>query len=199
MHCFLLDGITSKSQFFKRQVLYGDRHASLKLLKGYFVMHRLFLHCCDQWPEIRVVADMALKEFVSSEEGRTKQATPWLAYILQLLTISNMGWEEVKEAFLEEALAREVQFILPRYPSYSPTVEEDELSQQSSKSTSDLWRITDHLAGSDHLGAVGTVGPGNRAREVSSETYRGAARGWSCIEGLAPAAGAGTKAHCLVL
>ena len=46
------------------------------------VMHRLFLHCCDQWPEIRVAADLALQQFLSSEEGRTKQATPWLAYIL---------------------------------------------------------------------------------------------------------------------
>ena len=46
------------------------------------VMHRLFLHCCDQWPEIRVAADLALQQFLCSEEGRTKQATPWLAYIL---------------------------------------------------------------------------------------------------------------------
>ena len=45
-------------------------------------MHRLFLHCCDQWPEIRVAADLALQQFLSSEEGRTKHATPWLAYIL---------------------------------------------------------------------------------------------------------------------
>merc|ERR1711871_84069 len=46
-----------------KQVLYGDRHASMKLLKGYFVLHRLFLHCCDRWPQIRVVADKALLSF----------------------------------------------------------------------------------------------------------------------------------------
>merc|ERR1712070_702442 len=36
-----------------KQVLDGDRHASSKVLKGYFVLHRLFLHFCDKWPAIR--------------------------------------------------------------------------------------------------------------------------------------------------
>ena len=54
------------------------------LFQSWEVMHRLFLHCCDQWPEIRVAADLALQQFLRSEEGRTKQSTPWLAYILWL-------------------------------------------------------------------------------------------------------------------
>ncbi|CAK9046433.1 Ubiquitin-conjugating enzyme E2 2 (E2 ubiquitin-conjugating enzyme 2) (Radiation sensitivity protein 6) (Ubiquitin carrier protein UBC2) (Ubiquitin-protein ligase UBC2) [Durusdinium trenchii] len=161
-----------------KQVLYGDRHASLKLLKGYFVMHRLFLHCCDQWPEIRVAADMALKQFISSPEGRTKQATPWLAYILQLLTVSNVGWEEVKEAFLQEALAREVQFILPRYPSYCPSRPgesgEDQV-EESSKMTSE-WSIVASMLGSDRAG-------GGDAEQLTPEAFRGARRGWTCIAG----------------
>eukprot|EP00913_Durusdinium_trenchii_P017742 g16673.t1 len=157
-----------------KQVLYGDRHASLKLLKGYFVMHRLFLHCCDQWPEIRVAADMALKQFISSPEGRTKQATPWLAYILQLLTVSNVGWEEVKEAFLQEALAREVQFILPRYPSYCPSRPgesgEDQLLTPPPRS------IVASMLGSDRAG-------GGDAEQLTPEAFRGARRGWTCIAG----------------
>ena len=44
----------------------------------------------------------------------------------QLLTISNVGWEEVRGPFLQEALAREVQFILPRYPKYFPTLPDEE-------------------------------------------------------------------------
>ena len=53
----------------------------------------------------------------------------------QLLTISNVGWEEVKGPFLQEALAREVQFILPRYPKYFPTLPSDEEHQAENCST----------------------------------------------------------------
>jgi len=160
-----------------KQVLYGDRHASLKLLKGYFVMHRLFLHCCDQWPEIRVAADLALQQFLSSEEGRTKQATPWLAYILQLLTISNVGWEEVKGPFLQEALAREVQFILPRYPKYFPTLPDDGQNQTSELPSE--WSI-EQIVGSDQLAT-------SKFEELARHCYRGAERGWTCISGVARA------------
>lgn len=162
-----------------KQVLYGDRHASLKLLKGYFVMHRLFLHCCDQWPEIRAAADLALQQFLRSEEGRTKQSTPWLAYILQLLTISNVGWDDVKKPFLEEALAREVQFILPRYPKYCPTLPEEET--QAAPELPSEW-TTDQIPGSDQRTT-------SVATELSRHTIRGAERGWTCISGVARGTG----------
>lgn len=158
-----------------KQVLYGDRHASLKLLKGYFVMHRLFLHCCDRWPVVREAADLALEEFIGSDRGCTKQATPWLAYILQLLTISNIGWDRVKDTFLKEALAREVQFILPKYPSYRPTLPGQEASTVESPASE--WSAADGVPGSDRQA------PTKAATELAPSTWRGADRGWTCLSG----------------
>ncbi|CAE7875003.1 rhp6, partial [Symbiodinium necroappetens] len=158
-----------------KQVLYGDRHASLKLLKGYFVMHRLFLHCCDRWPVVREAADLALEEFIGSDRGCTKQATPWLAYILQLLTISNIGWDRMKDTFLKEALAREVQFILPKYPSYRPTLPGQEASTVESPASE--WRAADGVPGSDRQA------PTKAATELAPSTWRGADRGWTCLSG----------------
>jgi len=164
-----------------KQVLYGDRHASLKLLKGYFVMHRLFLHCCDEWPVVREAADEALEQFLASEEGRTKQATPWLAYILQLLTVSNVGWEQVKGPFLEEALAREVQFILPRHPNYKPTHPGKDVHKEAEAGGRQTeWMVTDGIPGSDRVPAGG---PGVPAVEVVPRVWRGADHGWTCISG----------------
>merc|ERR1719272_2347324 len=51
-----------------KQVTDGDRHASSKLLKGYFMLHRLFLHFCDQYPAIREAADKAILKFAESPE-----------------------------------------------------------------------------------------------------------------------------------
>ncbi|CAE7584712.1 ddx1 [Symbiodinium natans] len=169
-----------------KQVLYGDRHASLKLLKGYFVMHRLFLHCCDRWPVVREAADLALQEFIGSDEGCTKQATPWLAYILQLLTVSNIGWDRVKDQFLREALAREVQFILPKYPSYRPTLPDQESREEAHIPDSE-WGAETGVAGSDRQA------PTTAATELAPNAWRGANRGWSRLLGR-PRGGEGVHA-----
>lgn len=153
-----------------KQVVYGDRHASMKLLKGYFVLHRLLLHCCAQWPAIRDAADEALRTFASSAERRTKDATPWLAYVLQLLTVSNVQWVEVRDAFLEEALAREVQFTRRKYPHYRPVPPDDEGGKHvAAAAPLSLWALCDDES----------LTPG--AERVEGESWRAPARGWCCL------------------
>mmetsp|Transcript_128570 Transcript_128570/g.227697 ORF Transcript_128570/g.227697 Transcript_128570/m.227697 type:complete len:921 (+) Transcript_128570:90-2852(+) len=162
-----------------KQVLDGDRHASLKLLKGYFVLHRLFLHCCEEWPAIRDAADAALRYFIECEEHRTRAATPWLAYLLQLLTISNVGWDEFKSAFLEEQLTRTVPFIRRQYPSYrpiDPDAAEKEAATQAANASSG-WQLDE-----EHQGSWCDIG-NKGAEEICPGCWRGRPLGWCRIVG----------------
>lgn len=160
-----------------KQVVDGDRHASSKLLKGYFVLHRLFLHFCDQWPAIRTAADKAIEFFKTSEEQRTKTAFPWIAYVLQLLTISNAGWDELKHEFVSEGLARDVQFVLASFPNYRPIDPEAEIPKTTAPETKEPfadWALFEH----DH----GTDIPGTSAGEqLHRGVWRGRPQGWSCL------------------
>jgi len=135
----------------------------------------LFLHVCDRWPAIRVAADVALRNFVSSPDQRTKEATPWLAYILQLLTVSNVAWEEVRQAFVEEQMARSAQFIKAAFPEYrpiDPNIEEIPQNQQS-----DEWELReDHHGSEKNPGIVG-------AAELWPGCWRGRPRGWCSLIG----------------
>jgi ubiquitin-protein ligase len=160
-----------------KQVLDGDRHASTKLLKGYFVLHRLFLHFCDVWPVIRDAADAAIRIFAESSEQRTKTATPWIAYILQLLTISNVGWDEVKDQFVEECLARNIQFTRVAFPNYRPVDPDAEEAKTQAFDEVDAfseWMLYEDVHGSD---AAGTVG----AQQLHRGWWSGRPKGWSCL------------------
>jgi len=162
-----------------KQVLDGDRHASLKLLKGYFVLHRLFLHVCAEWPAIRLAADVALRNFASAEEHRTKSSTPWLAYMLQLLTVSNVTWDEVRLPFVEEVLARSVQFTRASCPHYQPKDpdEQDQPVKPSASDPSSEWELSEHDHGSER--EPGTKG----AKHTPPSTWQGRPRGWCCLRG----------------
>eukprot|EP01065_Artemidia_motanka_P029317 TRINITY_DN35458_c0_g1_i1.p1 TRINITY_DN35458_c0_g1~~TRINITY_DN35458_c0_g1_i1.p1 ORF type:complete len:994 (+),score=247.37 TRINITY_DN35458_c0_g1_i1:72-3053(+) len=148
-----------------KQVVHGDRHASLKLLKGYFVLHRLFLHCCDLFPAIREAVDETLKEFMSSAEYRSKERAPWLAYILQLVTVSNIGWEEIGDTYLEECYARNAQFTLKRHPHYRPLDPDAGRQAAAGPCKQSAWASSD--------GAV----------EVAPGVWRGRGTGWSMLLG----------------
>jgi len=162
-----------------KQVLDGDRHASLKLLKGYFVLHRLFLHVCDEWPAIRDAADAALRVFAESAEQRARSVMPWLAYILQLLTISNVGWEAVRVPYIEESFARLVPMIRAAHPNWRP-VDPDAVEASHAAPPSDPfheWQLSESAHGCER--DPGTVG----ARELSPGTWLGRPRGWCCLTG----------------
>eukprot|EP00746_Dinoflagellata_sp_MGD_P080750 gnl/MRDRNA2_/MRDRNA2_32198_c0_seq1.p1 gnl/MRDRNA2_/MRDRNA2_32198_c0~~gnl/MRDRNA2_/MRDRNA2_32198_c0_seq1.p1 ORF type:complete len:911 (+),score=135.69 gnl/MRDRNA2_/MRDRNA2_32198_c0_seq1:86-2818(+) len=158
-----------------KQVLYGDRHASLKLLKGYFVLHRLFLHCCDEWPIIREAADMALRIFARSPDSRTKEATPWLAYILQLLTVSNVSWDEIKSCFLEECLARQVQFTRRQYHDYRPVLPDEPSLVAIPEEVANEWELREAMQGAEKHPGFGT------AHETAPGIWKGRPRGWCSL------------------
>lgn len=163
-----------------KQVTDGDRHASSKLLKGYFVLHRLFLHFCDQWPAIRTAADEAIKFFAESPEQRTKTSFPWMAYLLQLLTVSNVGWDYIRKEFVDEGLARDVQFVLAAFPNYRPL--DPDVEKIDAKVPEHVvdpfaeWALFEH----DH----GTDIPGDGAAEhLRPGVWRGRPCGWACLTG----------------
>jgi len=161
-----------------KQVLDGDRHASAKVLKGYFVLHRLFLHFCDEWPAIREAADAAIRTFAESPDNRSKSATPWIAYILQLLTVSNVGWDDIKNQFVEEVLARNVQFTKASFPNYRP-IDPDVPANSSSAVVINQfseWLLFENEHGTDVAGTIG-------AREVAPGSWCGRPTGWSCLAG----------------
>lgn len=159
-----------------KQVVDGDRHASSKLLKGYFVLHRLFLHFCDLYPVIRDAADKAISTFLQSPENRTKAACPWIAYLLQLITVSNIGWDEIKSVFIEEGLARDVQFVRAAHPNYRPLDPDAETASETIVADDPFaeWALFEHAHGSDVAGDT-------TAEMLFPGVWRGRPRGWSCL------------------
>jgi len=178
--------ITEMMQSLLKEVLDGDRHASVKLLKGYFVLHRLFLHCCETWPMIRTAIDTALKDFTSCPEHREKNNTPWLAHLLQLLTVSDLGWHDFKDAFLEECLAREVPFTRRMYPRYSLKSDSSEAVSEAAPSSSlqNEWQAFTPDGGSEDCSDNVTKA------EVAPGVWQAPTRGWFQLRaGTAPPRG----------
>ena len=98
------------------EVTSGKTHASLKALKGYCWFHRMFLMFVSTYPELKKQCETTISEFIKDEKKRHKDNVPNLGEFLQLMTVSDLTWKDIKDSYIEESFVRNVFWILNKYP-----------------------------------------------------------------------------------
>lgn len=100
----------------------GTSHTSEKALQGYFMFHRLFLWCLEQYPNLLEIINNTVKNFVTDPKERLKSVTPNVGEWLTLLTVcNNCDWEKASIAYLTENFDRNVMWYLKENPSLGNT------------------------------------------------------------------------------
>jgi len=96
--------------------------------------------------------------------------------ILQLLTISDAGWDDVKHAYIDEGLARLVPMIRHQYPHYRPLNPDiDASAAPLPDNPMSRWDLFEGSHGCER-------DPGSiSAREVSPDIWLGRPRGWCSL------------------
>lgn len=72
------------------QVLSDKSYSSIKGLRMFLCFHRAFLFLLDAHPNVKVDLETKIKNFIESEEHRSKEHTPDLGVLLALLTVSEV-------------------------------------------------------------------------------------------------------------
>mmetsp|Transcript_28885 Transcript_28885/g.27790 ORF Transcript_28885/g.27790 Transcript_28885/m.27790 type:complete len:108 (+) Transcript_28885:1003-1326(+) len=84
----------------------------------FLCFHRAFIFLLDQHPNIKNELETSIKNFVESEEKRTKDYTPDLGVLLTLLSVSEMyNFDQIKQSFIFESLDRKVLWTSKKVPN----------------------------------------------------------------------------------
>eukprot|EP01080_Neovahlkampfia_damariscottae_P005218 gene5218-8830_t len=98
------------------EVTSGKTYASLKALKGYCWFQRMFLMFVSTYPELKKQCESIIADFIKDEKKRHKDVVPNLGEFLQLMTVTDFTWADIKDAYIEESFIRNVFWILNKYP-----------------------------------------------------------------------------------
>jgi NLR family CARD domain-containing protein 3 len=98
------------------EVTSGKTHASIKALKGYCWFQRMFLNFVATYPELKKQCEETISSFIKDEKKRHKDVVPNLGEFLQLMTVTDFTWKDIKDAYIEESFIRNVFWILNKYP-----------------------------------------------------------------------------------
>lgn len=78
-------------------------------LKGYFMIHRLFIALVQKYPALRNSIYKTLHDFVSNERNRVKSACPALGELIPLVCVSqSVGWKDVGPVLIQESFDRSI-------------------------------------------------------------------------------------------
>ena len=121
-------------------------HHSYKSIRMIIYVHRLFTLLLDKYPQLRDVMDEKIKVFIEKPECRIKEVTTNIGDLLVFLTVSKKyKWDDLKEAYLNEQLDRQVFWVLQEVPQLDKIDGaglEDAKIEASFKSTIIGYRIT---------------------------------------------------------
>ena len=92
-------------------------HASDKALAAYLCFHRWMLYFVNKYPQLLRTANQTVNNFVASERERHKDVVSSLGCFLALLSVSDLTWHDVSEAYLQEAYDRNVLWVLGKSPN----------------------------------------------------------------------------------
>jgi Mg-chelatase subunit ChlD len=80
-----------------------------RALRGYCMLHRLFLALVQHYPQLQTAVRQRLQQFLKDPRTRSKTLCPDLGNLLPLLSVSSdLGWVDLCPALLGESLARQV-------------------------------------------------------------------------------------------
>mmetsp|Transcript_4074 Transcript_4074/g.6026 ORF Transcript_4074/g.6026 Transcript_4074/m.6026 type:complete len:1464 (+) Transcript_4074:42-4433(+) len=89
-------------------------------LRNYQYIHRLYLMFIQEYPELKKMINKKLMAFLENPEIRLKTNTPNLGLLLVYLTVSDIGWEDVRDVYIEESWARAVYWMFKSNPKLDP-------------------------------------------------------------------------------
>lgn len=96
---------------------------SNKSIKMMIYIHRLINLLYEQYPEERTKMEAIIEGFIKDKSNRVKDKTQNLGELLIYLTLTDKyKWADIRDAFLEEQLDRQIFWILKQIPE----MEEDE-------------------------------------------------------------------------
>jgi len=86
---------------------------SNKSIKMMVYIHRLINLLYTEYPDERTKVESIVEAFIKDKSCRVKDKTPNLGELLIYLTLSDkFKWADIKDAFLEEQLDRQMFWIL---------------------------------------------------------------------------------------
>jgi hypothetical protein len=69
-----------------------------------------------EYPQTYRDVNATVKSFIERPEMRVKQRTPDLGQFIALLTVSTLGWKDVRRAYMTESLDRNVLWVAKKFP-----------------------------------------------------------------------------------
>lgn len=91
-----------------------NRYASEKALIGYTCIHHLLLTLLSRYPKMKDIANQRIRDFMATDDNRTKKAIPDLGKFLVYLVISDseLNWDLIKYTYLKETFIRNVLWMV---------------------------------------------------------------------------------------
>jgi len=114
--------------------------ASRQSMEGLVRIHRLFLALAHKFPAIKMEAKLKLRQFVESEDKRSKTHCKSLGSILPLLMVLDTvdkEWELIRGCYLQEMFDRSVLWVCRKHPNLESTSKE---TQEGASKRVDLTR-----------------------------------------------------------
>jgi hypothetical protein len=92
-------------------------HDLQRWLRGYCMVHRLFIAMVQTYPVLREEIRRLLQKFLHDERARTKDVCPSLGELIPLLTVcDSVGWEELGPVIISESNDRNILWICRDVP-----------------------------------------------------------------------------------
>lgn len=75
-------------------------------------VHRVFLEMMKDYPQIQIIAEERLQNFIENPHSRIRAKTPDLGDLIYYLAITEKySWNDLKYFYVEEAFRRNARFI----------------------------------------------------------------------------------------
>ena len=99
------------------EMMKGDIVVSNKALEGYCRWHRLFYYLIQKNPQIQVLIDQKIENFIKGgPRKRHKSVIPNLGQFLSYLCVSSKySWKDIETDYLDECLKRNIYWILKKH------------------------------------------------------------------------------------
>lgn len=92
------------------------QHLSEKILVGYYSFYHILIYLHSKHPAVIKNFEKDCNDFIQNPNYRTKKHVPDMGIWLIKLGLSNISWDQVKYAFIEEVFDRNVRWCIDKYP-----------------------------------------------------------------------------------
>ena len=93
-------------------------------LRGYCLLHRLFIALVEKFPALKTEVHRRLRQFIDNTASRHKQSCPNLGELIPLLSVcENIGWLDIIVPLIEESVVRSILWVAKDIPEFAELVQ----------------------------------------------------------------------------